>query len=418
MKRKSMLIVLSLVLVWALTACGGSSSAPDSSADASGNPESASKGKVKLMAWHYYSGEFQKVMEGKIQQFNGSQDKVEIATQYIPYQNMMQQISVATVGKSLPDIILMDTVWNSSVAGLGSLEDITDRVKAWGQADNFYEGPLKSALYQDKYYGLPFTSNFAVMYYNKDMLKEAGIAAPPTTWDELRDAAKKLTNPNHSGLGLSLSKTENGTFAFLPFALSAGADYTKMGSPESVEALDYLVKLMDDGSVSKDLVSLPQDDLTKRFAAKQIALMVNGSWDIATVQKLGPDVNFGVTYVPKDKSFASTTGGENWTIVKGKNSDAAWEFVKWMEQADVMAEINASAGNVPPRKDAKMNLQNNPRLEEALPIIQVVTPRGPSPKWPEISDAIQIAMQKAFTKTVSPQDALNEAGKKIAEIIK
>ncbi|MCT1905245.1 ABC transporter substrate-binding protein [Oceanobacillus sojae] len=370
-----------------------------------------------LELWHYYNGDSEEILADNIEAFN-SQHDIQIKAQYIPYNELYQQVSVAIAGGNLPDIILLDTVWNSAFAATNSLADISSHMEEWGHIDDFYEGPLQSAVYDDKYYGVPYTSNLAVLYYNKELLHEAGLDSPPNDWSELKESAMQLTNEEQAGVGMSAAKSENGTFAFLNFVLSAGANYDSLDTPEAKEALTYLNSLIEDGSMNADVVNLPQDDITKLFAEEKIAMMVNGSWDIGTVESLNPDLDFGVTFVPKDKEYASATGGENWTIVEGEHVDEAWEFVKWMSEPEKMSEANIEIGNIPPRTDVELHLEDKPHLEQASELMDAAIPRGPSPYWPDISEEIQTAYQSVFTDTAEPEEALKKAAEAIQATIK
>lgn len=179
---------------------------------------------------------------------------------------MKKRLSVGILGDQLPDLATIDNPDHASFAASGILEDITSRVEEWGQADEYLEGPLNSAKYEGKLYGLPFTSNTLAMFYNADMFKDAGIENPPTTWEELRDVAKKLTKNNVTGLGFAATKSEEGTFDYLPWLWSTGADYDSLGSEDAIRALSFLTDLIKDGSVSKEVINLNNSDTVNQFA--------------------------------------------------------------------------------------------------------------------------------------------------------
>ncbi|MDA4896378.1 extracellular solute-binding protein, partial [Streptomyces sp. MS2A] len=74
--------------------------------------------------------------------------------------------------------------------------------------------------------------------------------------------------------------------------------------------------------MSKEVLNATQDDLARQFAAGQLAMMINGSWNIERLEE-AEDLNYGITYIPKDQTFASALGGENIAVVKGKNTAGA-----------------------------------------------------------------------------------------------
>ncbi|MDI5790032.1 extracellular solute-binding protein [Bacillus licheniformis] len=73
--------------------------------------------------------------------------------------------------------------------------------------------------------------------------------------------------------------------------------------------------------MSKEVLNATQDDLARQFAAGQLAMMINGSWNIERLEE-AEDLNYGITYIPKDQTFASALGGENIAVVKGKTPPA------------------------------------------------------------------------------------------------
>src|SRR2546429_7350331 len=127
-------------------------------------------------------------------------------------------------GGTLAGLLLIDRLGKPTFSSSGLLVDLTDRIKAWGQIDQYFPGILQSSSWQGKNYGLPNNSNCLGLYYNADMLSQAGVQ-PPTTWDELRSAAKKLTKNGVYGFATAAAKTMEGTFEFLPFLREAGADW-------------------------------------------------------------------------------------------------------------------------------------------------------------------------------------------------
>ncbi|MDE1455828.1 extracellular solute-binding protein, partial [Bacillus paralicheniformis] len=83
--------------------------------------------------------------------------------------------------------------------------------------------------------------------------------------------------------------------------------------------------LVKEGAMSKEVLNATQDDLARQFAAGQLAMMINGSWNIERLKEAG-HLHYGITFIPKDQTFASALGGENMAVVKGKNTDGAWDF--------------------------------------------------------------------------------------------
>jgi multiple sugar transport system substrate-binding protein len=420
-KSKSVLVFL-LCAVFALAGCSQGSGSNSSSGGSSSSKVDGNSGKQKISVWHYFENNTRAAFETVIKKYNGSQHKYEVVPQYVPFANMKKQLSIGlAAGNDLPDIVQLDNPDHAAFSAMGTFEDITDLVTKWGQIDKFFPGPVNSTKFEGKYYGLPISSNCLALFYNKDLFKQAGVAEPPKTWNELRTTAKQLKKGDQYGLAISAIKSEEGTFQFLPWLLSTGANYDSMNQPEAVKSLEILTNMIKDGSMSKEVINWTQGDVEKQFAAGKAAMMVNGPWNIGQIKTDMPKGNWGVALLPIDKQNASVLGGENIAIVKGKNKEGAWDFISWLLKPENFEEFIKVSGYWPPRKDVAENSdywKSDPVLKVFSDQMNSAMPRGPHPKWPQISEAIQGAMQRALTLHDSPESAMKEAASKIESLLK
>lgn len=410
-----------LIAALFLAACGGNNATPQNgNTGAGGDGQQAGDGNggtEDVTFWYYFGGNEEQELIAKIDQYNASQNRYG---QYIPFGDMKKRLSVGILGDQLPDLATIDNPDHASFAASGILEDITARVEEWGQAGHYLEGPLNSAKYEGKLYGLPFTSNTLALFYNVDMFAEAGIENPPAAWDELREAAGKLTKDNVTGLGFAATKSEEGTFDYLPWLWSTGADYDSLDSEDAIRALRFLTGLIEDGSVSKEVINLNNSDTVNQFAQGTLAMMINGPWNIPMVKNSNPDLNFAIAKIPADKQEASVLGGENIAVIKGGNVDGAWDFLRWLSEPEQLQSYLEKTGYFPPRKDIaeqSEHWKNDPYLSGFLEQMESARPRGPHPKWPEISSVIQTMYQEAFSLAVEPEKAAEKAANEIRNIL-
>src|SRR5262249_2138039 len=156
-----------------------------------------------------------------------------VTYEFVPFHDLKQRLLVGQAAGDLPDVTIIDNPDNAAFAQAGIFVDLTDRVKTWSGNGRFFAGPWNSTLFQCCQYGIPFTSNCLALFYDKAALQKAGVAVPET-WAQLRAAAKTLTTKNRYGLAISAVSTEEGTFQYLPWLLSAGAATDRLDSPEAV----------------------------------------------------------------------------------------------------------------------------------------------------------------------------------------
>ena len=244
----------------------------------------------------------------------------------------------------------------------GYLRDLTEQTKsnagwAW---DDFQAGPVSATTYEDKVVGVPIITETEVLYYRKDLLEKAGIAAPPTTLDELRSAAEKIkaADPNVAGFVARTGKTAAVT-QFSSFLFSYGGDFIKdgqsaVGSPEAKQAYAYyggLIKDLGPANVSTDM-SWPE--AMAIFTQGQAAFYTEASslYKNATdpaKSKVSDTVGFAP--FPAGPAGSKAYNIPSWALGINEasgNQSNAWKFIEWATSKAQTLE-NQKAGVPGPR---------------------------------------------------------------------
>ena len=89
------------------------------------------------------------------------------------------------------------------------------------------------------------------------------------------------------------------------------SDSYDINNDNGIKALTLVKDLVDAGSMSKEVINWTQGDVMNQFISGNIAMMVNGPWQVPTMREQAPDLNWDVTLLPKDAEYASCLGGEN-----------------------------------------------------------------------------------------------------------
>ena len=258
------------------------------------------------------------------------------------------------------------------------------------------------------------------LFYDKDMLAEAGVE-PPTTWSELEDAAAKLTKDNVYGFGFSAIKNEEGTCHFTPFLYSAGGTFNQVNSAEGIEALTFLTNMVQKGYASKENLTGRRPTLKSSLKLATLPWLPRAAGLSRTLSPETPDKNWGVTTIPAadGKETATMLGGENIVIINNSDCvDECWDFLTWFLSRENNIEFCKQVNRLSPRSDVTGEDVFGDDEVMALFAEQLKTavPRGPHAKWPEISSAIVTAEQEALSGVKTPEQALNDAQVKIDEI--
>ena len=407
MKRKVLLGLVTAMSLFMLSGCGSGSGEDSSSAE-------TADGRIEIEFWHCMGASNGELIQELTDAFNESQDEIEATATYVPFADFKKQLSIGASSAELPDIVIIDSPDHASYTAMGIFADITDKV----DVSQYYEGPIASCMQDDKLYGIPFGSNCLGLFYNKDMLEAANVEVP-TTWDELRDAAKALTKDNVSGMAFCCLQNEEGTFNFSPWLWSTGTDSFNINNEQGIKALTFVGDLVKDGSMSKEVINWTQGDVMNQFISGNVAMMINGPWQIPTMREEAPDLNWDVALIPKDEEYASALGGENFAVIDNENVDDSLEVINFLTSADEVASYIDDFGYIAARKDVAENqFQDDPQMRMFIDQMQYALPRGPHASWPEISDAISLAFNEVITETSTPADAAAKAQETIDSIIK
>ena len=364
--------------------------------------------------WYYWETEgHQKALNHILEEFNNSQDDITVEAKYVPFADFKKQLSVGASADELPDLVILDNPDHAAYAAMGIFADITDKF----DVSNYYEGPVNSCTLDGRLYGVPFGSNDLLLFYNEDMLKEAGCEVP-TTWDELLEAARATTTDTVSGFAHCALQNEEGTFNFLPWVWSTGATSYEIDSEGGIKALQFEKDLVDSGAMTKEAINWTQGDTMHQFIAGNLAMMINGTWQIPTMREEVPDLNWNVAPIPQDQEQASGLGGENYAVIAGGNEDAAVKFLEFATTPETCLYMMNAMGYISADSTiAENQFEGDDVYQVFVDEMQYAHARGPLPEWPSISDAISLAFNKVITGESSPEDAAAEAQATIDSIL-
>lgn len=408
LKRLAATLLAGVMCASMLGGCGSKAAASKSS---SGGGKDSSK----VTIWYYWETKsHQKGLNHIIDEYNASHKNVKVSAKYVPFADFKKQLSIGASAQELPDMVIQDNPDTASYAAMGIYADLTDKF----DVSNYYKGPVDSCKLNGKLYGVPFGSNNLLLFYNKDMIEKAGVSIPKT-WDELRTTAKQLTQGKVYGFAHCALQNEEGTFNFLPFVWSTGATSYQMDSAGAIKAMNFEKSLVDDGSFPKEAINWTQDDTMNQFGAGNLAMMINGTWNVATLRDTYPNLKFDVAPIPIDKKNVSALGGENYSVIKGGNEDGAIDFIKYATQKKQCLYLMNLFGYISADSTiAKTQFQDDETYQKFVKAMDYTQARGPLAQWPDVSDAISTAFNKVLTGSSTAEAAGKEAQQTIDSIIK
>lgn len=179
-------------VVLAASACSGGGS--DDGSDNEGS-DGSTDSSVELTFW---SRDTQiTFIEPIIDAFNSSHEDIQVKVTVVPYDQFVQKLGTAAASGNGPDVTSLDLIFAPYFSQAGVLVDITDRLGELDYADSLSPTHMRLGAYEGRQYALPFSADASALYYNKDLFEQAGLdpEQPPTTWQEIADAAAAINAP-------------------------------------------------------------------------------------------------------------------------------------------------------------------------------------------------------------------------------
>lgn len=358
------------------------------------------------------------------EEYMAANPDVTINVRTVQLRDMVNDLARAVATGNAPDITYIDNPEVALFASRGLLLDLTPHIEASEvvNVEDIFPGPLASVTYGEGIYGLPRGANTIALYYNADMFREAGLDpdSPPTTWDELYQSASALTQPDRGiyGLAFSAVATEEGTFQFLPWLQMAGGDFDNVAKPGAAEALTLWKRFIDEGIASRDTLIRSQWESTGTFNAGSAAMVISGPWELPRMMsEVDFEVRAALLPMPAEGGQrASALGeGDNVILASTDTPDEAFAFLEFLYAQ--MPRVWNEFGYLPAAQVEAVD----PEYPEIYAVfeesMQYARNRGPSPEWPQISRAIQGAIQAALTGQQTPEAALEQAQVQISRFV-
>jgi sn-glycerol 3-phosphate transport system substrate-binding protein len=303
---------------------------------------------------------------------------------------------------------------------------------------SFYPAFMANSQTGAKTWGIPFQRSTIVMYWNKELFREAGLDPDraPENWDEMLQYAQKLTKRDGSGnvtqWGVQIPSSGFPYWLFqglttpngVELMNSAGTE-TYFDKPQVVQALQYWVdlgrkhKVMPTGVV--EWGTTPKD-----FFERKVAMIWTTTGNLTNV-KNNAKFDFGVAMLPAKVRRGSPTGGGNFYIFKKatpEQQDAAYKLVKWMTTPERAAQWGIDTGYVAVRADA----WQTPRMQEyvkGFPVaavardqLQASVAEFATHDNQRVTKALNDGIQAALTGAKTPEQGLKDAQAEATRILR
>lgn len=347
------------------------------------------------------------------------------------YYDAHDKIVTTVLGGGEADVVMLDSVWRADFVEAGIITSLDEYM-----TEDFKQSLMScftdALAVNGTYYTIPVTPNAMWLYYNKDMLAEAGYSEPPTTWTELFQMSRTMIDMGLCKYGIAWPACQaEGTICMYTSILAGhGGSWQDdegnwcFNDEKGVAALDVLVESINNGLA--DPASVTYDDRTDLdpLMAGDVAFVPNWAYAYALVNNPEESAVAGsieVALLPAEDDdivSASCLGGAGYCVTSNcKYPEWAVKFIQSLIVSEIQDSIMKDTGTMPILMSAYTSdfvKENLPYLEGMAAQFDYVVARPALSDYNSWSSEIQLCIANALNGNMTTQEALDE-GVRISE---
>lgn len=312
-------------------------------------PTQAQTLRVELQDYHE-SGPRAVIEEILIPQFEAMYPGVKVVVHFTTWDNYIEKYVTYYLADVLPDVINIGSAALGQFATQGMLMPLNNYVNGWEAAHDFIPVALADGKIGDTYWGITNRYDVRTIGYNMNFFDAAGLDRdrPPTTWKELADQARYLTQHDADGniyvQGFDVRPNKDHV---LPFIYQAGGGFissdgmqTFLGMDEAVEAVEYLHSL-----IHEHRASLPT---AQSLVGGRVAMLYEAPWIMQDIYQDRFDLGIAEPLTHRIQATHAVTMRLG-IASTSKHPDLAWAFIDFLLQPQNMSQIVQESKSFPSR---------------------------------------------------------------------
>lgn len=436
MKKTVSIMMAATLTALAISGCGGDKTAgtdtkaavaaTQAPAGGSGETQAPAGDAQVITFWYNNTGDEALVYEEAITKYNASQSTYKVEGLSV---TDAQKMIVAMSSNESPDVIKISNQTVVQYQKNGLLETLQTYVDSETFDTSVYsEQSIEANTVGGDIYALPLDAYTIQMFYNKDILAEAGFTEPPKTMEELYEMAVAATKLDASGnievLGYPLfpyaSARQELIYGFGGRWWSENSEMTPQ-APGNLASLEMNVKYRNEFG-GKALDGFIGTANTNRYTEQDMFFQgrqlfrLDGSWLPTMMAKFNSSVNYGITLIPGTEANPELRGTSRYETdsvavpVMSKNKDGAWDFTKWLCSEEGARIIDLGTGNLPAIKSLydDSEIIAVPGFKEFIDALK----EEKGVQYPEMNDydeylsMINATLDSVYAGTKTPEEAL------------
>ncbi len=355
--------------------------------------------------------------------FEKENPDIDINIEVVPWDTLLQRLTTDIAGGVAPDISIIGTRWLLDFAQQGIAEPLDSYLTPEFKS-TFIDTFMQPSVIDGQIMGLPVAASARAMLVNMDLFEKAG-ATPPTTWEELYEAAKKISAlPEIYALGLQGKEIETDAYFYYALWTFGGNILNEDGtsgldSPEAIEAARFYKKMLDEGLTQPSPTNYSRENVFNLFKQGRVGMIFTFPMLIPQIKAEAPDLDYKV--MPFPEKVTKATYGVTDTLMMFADSDVkaeAWKFIEFAYKDEWRSKFDRGEGFLPVTKNvaAEDYYKTNEDIAGFAAGLPYAKFAPTIANWEEIADVTVRALQRIYLEQETPEAALTAAAAEINEI--
>jgi multiple sugar transport system substrate-binding protein len=362
--------------------------------------------------------------------FERAHPDIRIEVQQLPLSAAHEKLLTAFAGGTTPDMAQLGNTWLAELVALHALAPLQARAEhsATVRPSDYFASIWSTNVVDGALYGIPWYVDTRLLFYRRDLLRQAGFDAPPRDWAEWRRQLAALSHPQRKVYGILLPTNEYEQL--LSLALQQPdpllRDGGRRGNFESAgfrRALAFYVdtfRLRQAPAVSNVEAGNPWEE----FGRGTYAFYLSGPWNIGEFRQRLPAAeqdDWATAPLPgPDGPGAGLAGGGSLVVFRAsRHQHEAWALIEYLSQPAVQRRFYALTGDMPPRRSSwdSPALRDDPQARAFREQLERVKPTPAVPEWERIATMMQQVAARAVAGELTVDQAAAEMDRQADRIL-
>jgi multiple sugar transport system substrate-binding protein len=362
------------------------------------------------------------VVRELLPEFERTHPGIHVDVQQVPWTAAHEKLLTAFAGGVTPDICQLGNTWISEFVALGALEPLDRYAAASPIVDrgDYFAGIWDTNVVDGTLYGVPWYVDTRLLFYRRDLLADAGFAAPPRSWPEwtrMLAAIQARASPGAYGILLPLNEFE----PLLALALQQdepllrdGGRWGNFRSDGFQRTLELYIEMFRRGW-APPVTGAQLSNVWSEFARGSFVFYISGPWNIGEFKRRLPpaqQATWMTAPLPGPQGpGASIAGGSSLVVFRASPRKAsAWRFIEYLSQPGVQRRFHERTGDLPPRRGAwsDASLAGDIHARAFREQLERAKPAPKVPEWERIATEMRLVAERAAHGELSVERAARE----------